>query len=210
MSAVYDITGVDGIKGFQFSPSGPSYKSKQGMDGIRNRLNACGISVEETEYYDINMEAGIMEFQSKNGLPVTGIFDEETAKKLKTVSDDAINNSVNDDIEEEEYSVENINVYPHYDSFFRQESDKTVRKSHKDIIIKFGDGQIEKRLIDVYMRSIGVEIDTSGNPISETYEFIARDLKEKEVIEDKKKYLGLQEKLQSASDIKYNFDAIRK
>ena len=38
------------------------------------------------------------------------------------------------------------------------------------------------------MRGVSTEYDTSGNPISETYEFIAQDLTESDEFRDKEKY----------------------
>ena len=56
------------------------------------------------------------------------------------------------------------------------------------------------------MRSVSVEVDTSGNPISEVYEFIARDIKESDEINDVTRYNGNEDG--SSSDIKYNFSSV--
>ena len=54
------------------------------------------------------------------------------------------------------------------------------------------------------MRSVSVEVDTSGNPISETYEFIARDIKESDEISDVNKYNGNDS--HTSSDVNYIFN----
>jgi hypothetical protein len=60
------------------------------------------------------------------------------------------------------------------------------------------------------MRSVSVQVDTSGNPISETYNFIARDIKESDASEDYNKYVGEESELSSSSDIKYSYDTLFK
>ena len=72
------------------------------------------------------------------------------------------------------------------------------------IKIVFGNKSITKTIKDVFMRSVSVEVDTSGNPVSEVYEFIARDVKESDEINDITKYNGDEDG--SSSDIKYQYD----
>ncbi len=54
------------------------------------------------------------------------------------------------------------------------------------------------------MRGVGVEVDTSGNPISETYEFIARDITETDEANDADNYIN--NNGTSPSDVKYRFN----
>lgn len=93
---------------------------------------------------------------------------------------------------------------PHYGSFFHEDNAKTMRKNRNDIVIEFGGGTIRKTVKEVYMRSLGVAVDQSGNPISETYEFIARDVVESDEAKDANKYED--ESSNAPSDIKYKFN----
>lgn len=209
MSAISELTSGQINNTMKFSPAGQVIKNSAAMSNICDKLNAIGIKTNNTDKYDENVEQSIMEFQYKNDLPVTGMIDEYTAQKLIDKSNEIMENNVKAQDDKEEYDEDADISYPHYEPFFKENSDKDARSSRKNITIKFGDGQIAKKIIDVYMRSIGTEIDTSGNPISETYEFIARDLKEIHVKDDKNKYIGIEEKLSSPADIKYNFDALK-
>ena len=60
------------------------------------------------------------------------------------------------------------------------------------------------------MRSMSVQVDTSGNPISEVYNFIARDIKESDASEDLGKYTGEERIMSSSSDIKYSYESLFK
>lgn len=60
------------------------------------------------------------------------------------------------------------------------------------------------------MRSVSVQVDTSGNPISEVYNFIARDIKESDANEDINKYIGEDDYLSASSDIKYSYTSLYK
>ena len=92
---------------------------------------------------------------------------------------------------------------PHYESFFSKDRYKTFRRNSKDIKIIFGNGSIVKTIKNVFMRSVNVEVDTSGNPISEVYEFIAQDVKESDEISDAMKYNEIDEEVIVTSNIKY-------
>ena len=55
------------------------------------------------------------------------------------------------------------------------------------------------------MRSVSVEVDTSGNPISEVYEFIARDIKESDEISDINKYTGTSKIADNPSQVAFAY-----
>jgi hypothetical protein len=85
---------------------------------------------------------------------------------------------------------------------------KTHRRNYKDIKIVFGNNTVVKTIKNVFMRSVSVEVDTSGNPISETYEFIAQDIVESDEIMDSSKYLTKED--ETSTDITYQFPYFKK
>lgn len=143
-------------------------------------LGMAGIdttSIRKTTSYDLNMVSAIKSYQIKNHLNVTGIVTDDL---LEDIIQTALLGS-SDIVEEDESYAENPSeedYNSHYDSFFSENNVKTSRINGQDIVISFGDNSVVKTIKGVYVRSLGVEIDTSGNPISETYEFIAKDLVE--------------------------------
>lgn len=156
----------------------------------------------------------ILNYQKKYGLKQTGVLDDELLHDIYNRAKALANNEVTEDSQsddEEDNNFSNSDVYDaHYDPFFLNNSDKVFRKNHKDIIISLGDNANTKIIKDVFMRSVSVQVDTSGNPISETYNFIARDIKESDASEDYNKYIGERSELSSSSDIKYSYDTLFK
>jgi hypothetical protein len=174
------------------------------ISDVCNLLNKCGIEVQSTGVYDDILESAVKDFQNKVKMKVTGILDNNVLQALILYSN-KLNDTINDDTEDEEASEDEKTTSPHYNSFFDNENYKMHRRNHKDIKIVFGNNSVTKTIKDVFMRSVTVEVDTSGNPISEIYEFIARDVKESDEINDMIKYTGdLSDG--APSDIKYNFD----
>lgn len=166
-------------------------------------LGKCGIDIELSNVYDENMEAGVKQFQAKVNMSQTGILNNETLSAMiyyayrmsDSIEDDGVTDSETDTQESKS---------PHYNSYFDDDKFKIHRLNHKDIKIVLGNHSVIKTLKDVFMRSVSVEVDTSGNPISEVYEFIARDVKESDELSDVTKYNG--EEVTASSDIKYIFN----
>lgn len=158
---------------------------------IRDLINKAGIEikhVEDIDVYDEGVEEAVIEFQEKNRIksPI-GIIDDNTLNALINASNnlsDIIYSENAEDIIPD--TTENNN--PHFDSFFSKNNTKNARKNNKDIIIKLGNDTVIKTIHNVYMRGVSTEYDTSGNPISETYEFIAQDLTESDEVKDNQKY----------------------
>lgn len=180
--------------------------SKAGVDVTNTRVDTVG-----TVFRDI-----VLAYQEKFDLPRTGIVDDELLRDIYKRSNQTASSEITDD--DYEYDTENaINELPesdvydaHYDPFFLNNSSKVYRKNHKDIVISLGNGANTKVIKDVFMRSVSVQVDTSGNPISETYNFIARDIKESDASEDNLKYIGEEKNLTASSDIKYSYDTLFK
>lgn len=155
----------------------------------------------------------ILNYQKKFKLLKTGILDDNLLHDIYKRANSGANNEINDssnDNNDNNNSASSDLYDAHYDPFFLNNSSKVYRKNHKDIVISFGDGANTKTIKDVFMRSVSVQVDTSGNPISETYNFIARDIKESDASEDYNKYVGEESELSTSSDIKYSYDTLFK
>lgn len=140
--------------------------------------------------YNIDMENAVIEFQKDNSLKETGTINSETLKLLVEKAERKASDTITAEDDEEDISEEIESSSPHYNSFFSSDNIKDVRKNNQDIIISLGNNTITKTIHNVYMRGVSVEYDTSGNPISETYEFIAQDLTESDEPKDEAKYKG--------------------
>ena len=155
----------------------------------------------------------ILNYQKKFKLLITGVLDDNLLHDIYKRANSGANNEINDSSNnnDDNNNSASSDLYDaHYDPFFLNNSSKVYRKNHKDIVISFGDGANTKTIKDVFMRSVSVQVDTSGNPISETYNFIARDIKESDASEDYNKYVGEESELSTSSDIKYSYDTLFK
>ena len=176
---------------------------------IRQLLNKAGIFVNtDSKEYDAELSNKVKEFQSKNGLNDNGILDTTTLQTLIRESDKKSKSDVIEEDEEETSNTDNsVSTNPHYNSFFNEDNYKTFRKNRKNIKIVLGNNSNTKTIIDVFFRSQTVEYDTSGNPISEVYEFIAKDIKESDEINDLDKYTTIYEST-SSSDVQYIYNEV--
>lgn len=175
------------------------------------------ISKTMTDVSDTNIKTSgiafkniILNYQKKFGFKETGVLDDNLLHDIYKRAQEASSDTIEDDEESDEEYNGDSNLNPHYDPFFLNESGKIERKNNKDIVISFGGGTNRKIIKNVFMRSVSVQVDTSGNPISEVYNFIARDIKETDASEDLNKYIGEESDLNASSDIKYDFDNLFK
>lgn len=173
---------------------------------ICDLLSKCGVSVKTTSSYDETLSKAVAKYQTSVKLKSTGILDNTTLQTMLLQSS-KMSDAITEDEAEQEESESILSDSPHYNSYFKDDNYKMHRKNHKDIKISFGNNSIVKTIKDVFMRSVTVEVDTSGNPISEVYEFIARDVKESDEITDLDKYISDEDK--TSSDIKYDFSSIK-
>lgn len=152
----------------------------------------------------------IKNVQKTFGMPETGVLDDNLLHYIYQKSQELDSDEIEDDSKEEDenYWDETLVGNPHYDPYFINNSSKDARRNHKDIIIAFGDGSNRKIIKDVFMRSESVQVDTSGNPISEVYTFVARDVKESDAEEDQNKYIGDTKETNASSDIKYEYEGL--
>ena len=171
-------------------------------------LRKSGISCPDLNGYDDVAEEAVMRFQKANGLSVTGILDNETLTKLYEKSGENPDTIASTSSATTSTGTASSETSPHFDSWFDTDMEKNFRRNHKDIKITFGNNSVVKTLKDVFMISQSVEVDTSGNTIYETYQFIARDVIESDEPLDSNKYsndLTTITNGYSSSDIKYNY-----
>lgn len=173
---------------------------KIGCDTTNTNIRKNGTSFQKV----------IKNVQKTFGMLETGVLDDNLLHYIYQKSQELDSDEIDDDSEEEDqnYWDETLVGNPHYDPYFINNSSKDARRNHKDIIIAFGDGSNRKIIKDVFMRSESVQVDTSGNPISEVYTFVARDVKESDAEEDQNKYIGDTEKANASSDIKYEYEGL--
>lgn len=154
-------------------------------------LNKSGVSYSVAERFKdlwgVKDELAVMEFQKQQKIPVTGTINDTTLNALiatsKNMSDIIYSEGV-DALEINTTSTDN----PHYDSFFSNDNEKTMRRNRQNIVIEIGNASVVKTIHNIFVRSVNVEVDTSGNPISEVYEFIAQDITESDEPSDYGKY----------------------
>lgn len=168
-------------------------------------LNKCGVKVATIDEYDDTVSSAVSKFQELVDLPATGSLNDETFQRMILYSQDKMSDSIESDDDEE--SIQEPDTLPHYDSFFGDDKTKMHRRNHKDIKIVFGNSSITKTIKDVFMLSVSVEVDTSGNPISEVYEFIARDVVETDELTDIEKY-ATYEHATASEYAEYDFSSI--
>lgn len=160
---------------------------------IRDLLSKSGIDIynkysyDDIYEYDEGMEQAVMEFQKSQGLNQSGIVDNDTLNTLISVSNNMSDIIYSEGIEDTAVDT-STSDNPHFDSFFSKNNLKDVRRNQQDIKIVLGNNSVTKTIHNVHMRSVSTEFDTSGNPISETYEFIAQDLTESDEYRDNSKY----------------------
>lgn len=173
---------------------------------VREVLRKCDLKTNaSSNVYNLQMQQAVMEFQGKMQMPATGILNNATWQTMLAYASkysDVIN-GVTANQSDDEIAVEKT---PHFSPFFDEDNVKTHRRNGKDIKIVFGNHSVVKTLKNVYMRSVSVEVDTSGNPISEIYEFIAQDIKESDEPMDAKKYTSPESNVDV--NIQYSFGRV--
>lgn len=213
-STIYNMTNGQ-YSSLRYDAAGNNYTGPL-VQQILKAISMTGVDVTNTQVNTVGSTFRdiVMAYQKKYGFAPTGIVDDTLFQDIYLRAFDMANS----EIEEDDYDTEDAandlpesDVYDaHYDPFFLNNSSKVYRKNHKDIVISLGNGANVKTIKDVFMRSVSVQVDTSGNPISETYNFVARDIKESDASEDNLKYIGEESNLSASSDIKYSYDTLFK
>lgn len=157
------------------------------MSSVCTMLSKCGIDIQDRNVYDEVAAAAVTKFQQMVGMKSNGILDDNTWKAMIYYSA-KMSDIIDEESEDAMETGQEKSSDPHYNPFFDDGRFKLHRQNNKDIKIVFGNNSITKTIKDVFMRGVSLEVDTSGNPISEIYEFVARDLKESDEIGDAFKY----------------------
>ena len=128
-------------------------------------------------YFGVETERAVKAYQRKQGILVSGIVDKTTWDRLfkdTATIDDSSTPLVGDT--GDSYIVGSNNK----ESFFNPSRKQSLRKNGSNIVITLGDNHRVKMIENVVFRSKAVVINASGEPIAETYDFIAKDLIESE------------------------------
>ena len=209
-TTIKDLTNGE-FSSLRYDATGNNYTGKL-VEDVVGLIERAGGNVPNSRISstDSVFRDTILSYQKKFGLAETGILDDDLLHDIYKRATETSNNEIFGDNEYDSYDSSDKIYDPHYDPFFLSNSEKIARRNHKDIVISIGNGANKKTIKDVFMRSVSVQVDTSGNPISEVYSFIARDIKESDAPEDINKYVGEQTNLSASSDIKYSYDSLFK
>lgn len=174
---------------------------------VCSMLNKCGIDCPSKNSYDFDVSNAVANFQRQYMGSGTGVLTNATWQAMMLYVKKNNPDEVEGNAEFGNGNSEALDASdnPHYIPFFNRDNFRTHRRNRKDIEIIFGSGSIKKTIKDVFMRSSTVEVNTSGEPIAEVYEFIARDVQESDEIMDAYRYGTLKNEVQAASDIQYKF-----
>lgn len=156
---------------------------------ICDLIRKCGIEIASRTSFDDVVYDALKSAQIKLGLTPTGILTNTIWSTMVYFVETTMSDTISDDSTSENSSSEDESTSPHYNSFFGADNYKIHRRNNKDIKIVFGNNSVTKTIKNVFMRGVTVEVDTSGNPISEIYEFIAQDITESDEMSDSDKYL---------------------
>lgn len=175
-------------KKYEYKPAGMLCEDDE-IIKIGQMLSTLGYLESKyiSRYYTIQYHYAIRKFQRDNKMPASGVCDNNIKgiilaqydRHLKEHGDQAdstvssgghSNSNVAYPVEENQYLEE---------SFFSTKREETLRRNNYNIVIQIGDyDQHVKAITGVRLRSKTVQLDASGQPISESFEFIAKDLKE--------------------------------
>lgn len=164
----------DNVKRIQAQLSASNYLKKKYVDG----------------YFGEETEKALKKYQKDNNLTVTGVVNQKTWEILfANVDTDNLNTTSNLDKDNTQSNTNNAIVGDsnrirfgsnNVLSFFNEKNTDTMRKNNNDIVITYGNGAKCKVIKNVILRSKTQVINAGGQPIADQYEFIGRDLIEKD------------------------------
>lgn len=189
-SIVTDDYGTDSLPGVT------NQNAAEWLIKLKDLLAICGYqvtSIESNSYYDLDFCEKVQQFCIDHNLenPDGSVTDTVLSALIdagKSVVDDTTKGEADDEPEKDDEGDGIDTDSEHYDSFFEESNERVFRKNKTNLIVSFGDGSIAHTIYDIHMRSVGVEVDTSGNPIFETYEFIAKDVTDSSEPNDNDRY----------------------
>lgn len=130
--------------------------------------------------YTLAYEEAVKAYQTKKGLTATGRLDANTKAKLEEEYGALVTNAMAGyEQEEEAGGVPKYDGTPKHTPFFKEGNTEALRGNDLEIRVDFGANHpLNTTLKRVFLRSSGVEVDASGNPLFKTYDFIAQDIEE--------------------------------
>lgn len=175
-------------KKYVYKPSGMLCEDDE-IVKIGQKLSALGYleSKHISRYYTIHYHYAVRKFQRANKMPASGICDnnikgtlnaqyDRYLKEQKDQADSTVSSGGHSNSNEVHPAEDNQYLE---ESFFSAKRDDTFRRNNYNIVIQIGDDdQHVKAITGVRLRSKTIQLDASGQPISESFEFIAKDLKE--------------------------------
>lgn len=175
---IYKVGGRMSQRNYTYNPSQPLMESDD-LIIIGRQLASLGFlkSSQIGTFYDYNYWTAVKSYQKSKGLSADGRLTESLIQQLEDDYAEVIAQTVSSSRsrsgsdEKKELFIE--------DSFFGETKETTLRSGGYSIVLIVGDdNQYKRTLTDVRMRSKTIQVDASGNPVTESYEFIAKDLKE--------------------------------
>lgn len=152
---------------FKFDMNNPVINSQIAM--IKLRLCRLGyIENANDGIYDIETYNAIKNFQRDNGLSITGNIDDITMSKIFEVQNILYAESSRSTRIEIKKSIEE-------NKHFDKSNEDIFKKSNFEINIKYGQGKVIT-LKDVILYNKDQTIDSNGEAIYDTYQFVANDL----------------------------------
>jgi hypothetical protein len=180
-----ELTGGADNATVKYNISNPSVKEEYRQLGIMLNAAGCLKSSAVGTVFNLDYEEAVKAFQEKIGIrPITGIIDIYTFAELKTQVGDKIMAAKDSKNTTEPNSPleKSYDGTPKHTPFFNSNNSQKLRNTNLEIRIDFGANHpLNKTIKHVFLRSLGVDIDASGNPLYKVYEFIGQDVEENDV-----------------------------
>ena len=176
-------------KKYKYRPTGELDESEELIE-VGKQLSVLGYMdpILISRYYTINYHYSVKKFQRANYLSANGILSETLQHTIYTRYQEHIakyGDEVDSSVSAGEHGNANAEPFASEEnqyieeSFFSTKKDSTLRRNGYNIVVQIGDyDQYVKAITGVRLRSKTIQFDASGQAIAETYEFIAKDLKE--------------------------------
>lgn len=162
---------------YTYNPSRPLMESTE-LLAVGRYLATLGFlkSAHIGKAYDYNYSVAVKAYQKSKGLNADGQLTENLIKQLEADCSAKLAHTTPPNSQTNRSTDVNLFIE---DSFFSEQRESVLRNGGYSIVMVIGDDhQYTKTITGVRMRSKTIQVDGSGNPIMETYEFIAKDLKE--------------------------------
>ena len=129
-------------------------------------------------YFNLETEKAVKDYQLAHSMINDGVLTDKIYNRLVKTENAVVNN--NGKYNRKLYTVvskASTDEVKNKDAFFNDSKDNELRKGNVNIKIKYAETG-EVTIQDVKYRSVGRQMNTSGEAIYEVFEFIAKDIKE--------------------------------